>query len=128
MTKNQEGTNQNVRIWRRDEFKCAYCDLDMSTSRNSELLVSDHIDPRTKIKYPPGDYGKEHDKEKITACIPCNSYKHGFQPPDDCLTRDEKIQAAREYVRDKREKWFRYFSEINSEKQREDWFKFWQEI
>lgn len=104
-----DGEKQNIRIWRRDNFKCAYCDLDMSSGRNSELLVTDHIDPRTKIQGPPGDFGKEHDLEKITACIPCNNFKQQFLPPENCR-REERVQAGREHVRKKREEgseWFR---------------------
>lgn len=100
-----DGEKQNIRIWKRDKFKCSYCGLDMSSGRKTELLVSDHIDPRTKIKGPPGDFGKEHDFEKTTACIPCNSYKHRFLPPANC-SRAEKIKAGREYVKDQRQKYF----------------------
>lgn len=102
------GEKQNVRVWKRDNFKCAYCDQDMSSGGNSELLVSDHIDPRTKIQDPPGDFGEEHDLEKTTACIPCNSYKHQFRSPAN-YSKAEKIKAGREHVRIQREKYSEWF-------------------
>jgi len=103
------GEKQNIRIWKRDNFKCSYCDLDMSSGRNSELIVADHIDPRTKIKTPPRDFGEEHDREKTTACIPCNSFKGQYRSPVN-YSRAEKIKAAREHVKIQRKKysdWFR---------------------
>lgn len=127
MSKDRDGTNQNVRVWWRDKFKCAYCDLDMSSGRNSELLVTDHIDPRTKIKYPPGDFSKDHDSEKTTACIPCNTFKHGFRPPEHA-SREDKIQAARKHVRKEREYYSKWIGEVTSKQQRDDWFSRWNEI
>ena len=102
------GEKQNIRVWKRDKFKCSYCDLDMSSGRNSELLVLDHIDPRTKIQDPPGDFERKHNPEKTTACIPCNLFKGQYRPPVNYL-RAEKIKAAREHVRIKREKFFEWF-------------------
>ena len=56
-------------------------------------------------------------------------FKIGFHPFFHLDTsKKEKIQAAREYVKEKREKWFREFSEIkNLEVNKDDWFKFSQE-
>ena len=108
-----DGEKQNIRIWKRDKFKCSYCGLGMSSGRKTELLVSDHIDPRTKIKASPRDFGAKHDLEKTTACIPCNRFKQRFLPPENCL-RAEKIKAGREHVRKKREKYSEWFRKVKA--------------
>lgn len=108
-----DGEKQNIRIWKRDNFTCAYCNLDMSHGRKPELLVTDHIDPRTKLENPPGDFGIEHDLEKITACIPCNSFKGQFVSPVEC-SRKEMIKAARGYVMAKKTQYSEWFQKAKA--------------
>ena len=111
MSKAKAGEKQNARVFRRDNFKCAYCDLDMGTEATSVFLEMDHIDPDTKIN--TGDFGEEFDINKVTSCVACNrTFKHGYRPNGE--TREEKIQNAREYVRKKREEHFKWFRKVKA--------------
>jgi 5-methylcytosine-specific restriction endonuclease McrA len=54
----------------RDEFRCVYCDFDMSTFEGWEFIQTDHFKPRSR--------GGTDDVDNLkTTCMRCNSIKGG---------------------------------------------------
>ncbi|HMH53504.1 MAG TPA: HNH endonuclease, partial [Candidatus Acidoferrum sp.] len=62
-------------IFRRDEFRCAYCDLDGKLFENWVFLCVDHFKPQSR----GGDDKMENLK---TSCVSCNHMKGAQQFPD----------------------------------------------
>lgn len=72
------GSPIHIRIWIRDEFKCAYCGeellKDIIRVQSAQL---DHLLP--KHKYPAY---KDKEENWVLACYACNQWKRTFDPLD----------------------------------------------
>ena len=75
MTEYSRPPNQTVRarIYQRDNYRCAYCQRDLS--RDSRARVLDHV-----IPYSKG--GTNNEQNLVTACKPCNAAKRDRDPAD----------------------------------------------
>lgn len=94
-------TEEAMKIFKRDHFKCQYCGLDgMNTFENWMILTIDHIH-----SYAKG--GSLKAENQVTACQPCNTIKG---------TKDfQSLAEARKYVQAKREEWReRYLAQSHS--------------
>ena len=72
--------------------------------QKSHCLVADHIDPATK---KTDDFDAEHDHEKVTACMSCNSLKHRYVPAGATLC--EKLADAKRIVAERRKRQLELF-------------------
>jgi 5-methylcytosine-specific restriction endonuclease McrA len=62
-----------VRIWRRDNFRCRYCDYDARASFEAfwrARLCVDHLKPKNLG-------GSDDDSNLVTCCAACNAGKAG---------------------------------------------------
>lgn len=57
-----------LEIFRRDKFKCVYCDFDGSSFKNWAFLQIDHFIPKSKG-------GSDESANLVTACCICNQMK-----------------------------------------------------
>jgi len=86
-----------AQVAERARYCCEYCDLDFYRSpENYKLMQKDHIIPSSS--------DGPHELENLAlACTPCNfSFKRDYAPPRDAATREQRINAARRYVEDRK--------------------------
>ncbi len=110
----QKGDSRHVRLWVRDEFKCAYCDEPLLTDLIRFFSAQlDHLLP--KSKYP---HLEDIEGNWVLACFPCNQLKRAFDPwkefngpetkperGDVLVNRGVLIEVCRKYLQARRKGW-----------------------
>lgn len=80
--------SRRERIFRRDDFRCAYCGEVFPT----EALTLDHVEPRVKG-------GDNSDGNLVTACAGCNTAKAGLPAWAYLARREEQRESFLRHAR-----------------------------
>jgi CRISPR/Cas system Type II protein with McrA/HNH and RuvC-like nuclease domain len=103
--RNKRAEAQNVRLFKRDGWKCVYCGWDGNSADRFVYLELDHLDPTLKTL---DDFDPEFDDNKVTSCAYCNKKKGQYVPQGG--SRAEKLEDAIKHVKSLRaaiDDWFK---------------------
>lgn len=89
-------------IYKRDEFRCAYCGFDGSSFEGWLFLEVDHLRPQSKG-------GTDEPENLVTACKACNAMK-GADVYADCDSAKAGVEKHRQATRDYWEKNIRHLA------------------